>query len=76
MFTKRTKLLDLVEITKNPPAKLRTPKVLIFSIGNHTTLSSISKQFARVDFQKVSKLHESVGRMQFELFEKLTRKFV
>ncbi len=34
--------------------------------------SAIWKKRARVSFQRRSKLHESEGRVQFEVFEKLT----
>jgi hypothetical protein len=40
-------------------------------IGNSMILSAIWKKYARVSFSRLSKLQESEGRVQFEVFEKL-----
>ncbi len=45
-------------------------------IGNSMVPSAIWKKHARVRvFQRRSKLHESEGRVQFDVFEKLTSVF-
>ena len=41
-------------------------------IGNHMISSAIWNKSARVNFQRLTKLHEPVGRVQFVVFEKFT----
>jgi hypothetical protein len=54
----------------------RTQHVPIVSIGNSAVSSEIwRKKHAQVSFQRRSKLHESEGLVQFEVFEKLTSVF-
>ena len=44
----------------------------ILLIGNHMILSTIWDKSARVNFQRLTKLHKPVGQVEFVIFEKFT----
>ena len=46
--------------------------LIVLCIGNSMVSSAIWKKHARVSFSKTIKMHEFEGRVQFEVFEKLT----